>query len=428
MKSSRIFVGMLCLLFLMGALSGCAARERLSAVFNKGAAPVDISHSESGTLGAAISGPDFETETTSGVFTERPTETLPPIEVLSSSETLFSTAASGAFGSSAPVSSSRPVVPSAPAASSRTVTSTTKKPDTTKAVTKIPTKHEIDASNISSPIAGGRVTRAWRVQQGGVSVYSYRLEYGDNYEIRGTNGKTALVKPVITVSVVNASPDRLHFESASMLLGVQKASMSEMARKAGAVVAISGAYFTPHEGLIGNYLPVGPVVREGRVVSSPGGSSSGLCVYKDGSWRVENIGSGSVNGQIARGLWFSLQDMHLPLLNGTLNHQWGDLGDDNYTFFGQVSRDQYVMGVGEFMSRDNMVRVLQAYGAKTLVECNGGNCSEMYLEGVGNAANPARTDLGADKLNMTHSEANKLYGTGNHPGSVCNMIDIIYFK
>ena len=86
--------------------------------------------------------------------------------------------------------------------------------------------------------------------------------------------------------------------------------------------------------------------------------------------------------------------------------------------------------MGEFMPLDNMMKVLIAYGARNAFLLNGGNCSSMYVKGIGNTPGTKATQL--KNLNKPCVIANDMLGLNSAGkqklGGPCNELDIVYVK
>ncbi len=104
--------------------------------------------------------------------------------------------------------------------------------------------------------------------------------------------------------------------------------------------------------------------------------------------------------------------------------------------FAQISENKYIMAMGEFMPLDNMMKVLIAYGARDAFLLNGGNCSSMYVKGIGNTTGTKATQLkNLNKPCVIESEffaANGMLGLNSAGkqklGGPCDELDIVYVK
>ncbi|MDR2647068.1 MAG: hypothetical protein LBB67_02975 [Oscillospiraceae bacterium] len=297
------------------------------------------------------------------------------------------------------------------------------------------TKWEVDVTGIVPPV-GTTLTRAWRINQGGIKAEALRLLVGKEREVRGTSGSvvSAKVQPAMTLVQIECRPDQIHSQSAQQLMGTEGGAYVEnMAKKAGALIALSGAYFSELGTDKLSFTVPAPMVREGKVVATGAAEDLSLNIYDNGDWRYETINAGNVGGAIARGLNFNEVDMMVPLLDGVVTWKWHDVGDEPYVFLARVDSTHYLIAVGEFLSRDTMLSILIDCGAKTAVELNGGNSAYLYMQGVGNAVHPnaaTATLRNLNKLKLMDHEQHYMLGifNGYGQGGPENAIDFIYFK
>ncbi|MDR1464848.1 MAG: hypothetical protein LBJ11_06070 [Oscillospiraceae bacterium] len=359
--------------------------------------------------------------------------------VARASESTVPTTAAPTLTAFAPAAETTPLAraaTTAAAAAPKTTKTTVPKP--TQAPVSGKTKWEVDASSVQTKAAGATVLRAWKASRGTVSVEAHRLSYGAKRVTSGTSGSAnrATVQPIITVAVVTASPESVHAATAAQVfpeLGC--ATVEDLAQAKGALVAVGLSYSNQHESAFPVYTVQMPVVREGKVVATGSQSWPVLNVYRNGDWKYEDVNSGTVAKQLGAGLQFNIVDQMVPVKNGKVDFVYHDAGDEPFVFVGQIDKTHYLLGVGEFMSRDNMIQVLLAYGAKTLAEINGGNCAYLYLAGVGNALNPNTKapqllNSNTNKLNLMDNESQYLLGIfgGKGMGGKDKTIDFLYFK
>jgi hypothetical protein len=298
------------------------------------------------------------------------------------------------------------------------------------------TKWEVDIAGIKVPAANTKLLRAWKASQNGISVEAHRLAVGAPRTVSGTSGSSnkALVQPVVTVAKINASPERLFSKTAQQVFPSRgKATVEEIAQKEGALIAFNNSYFGNAEQPFPTYTVSSPIVRDGKVVSSGGGSQFALNIYEDGRWVREDITPATVDQQLANGLYSSQVDLMVGISGGERAYTWNDVGDEPYLFFGQIDKNNYVVAIGEFLSRDAIVTVMLAYGVQTAFECNGGNHAYLFLDGVGNAPNPTtdgKSLQNLNKLNLLDNEQQYLLGifAGKGKGGPDTNIDAIYFK
>ena len=77
----------------------------------------------------------------------------------------------------------------------------------------------------------------------------------------------------------------------------------------------------------------------------------------------------------------------------------------NRTVLAQISTNKYIFAVAEFMPLNTIADLLLKYGAKNAVVTNGGNCSYMYVRGIGNVTGTRATQLkNLNKVNVVETE------------------------
>lgn len=328
---------------------------------------------------------------------------------------------------------------------------TTAAPATTKpaATTRPPagrTPHEISVSGLRSKMPGATVVRAWRIADNatGTKVEVHKLSYGKPFSTtyKHSDGKTYThtIQSYCFVAMVSCKPTQFRNTCAELVVNKDEALVNDMAKKVGALVAINNEGYSGHwSPKYSLFLAPGPVIKEGQLVQNTNGEDYGCFgIYKNGTWvRNLTIGPDNYKSEIDNGLFFTMSK------GGAAHVIWDgkrtvtfkeDLilfsGLRNRTFFAQVDANNYLLMVGEFMDRDLMVDILLAYGAQKGFRVNGGNCSYMYLKGVGNVTGSIGPSLrNLDKLNRLEQEwkGDHKYLGPNH-GGPCPAKDMIYVK
>ena len=202
----------------------------------------------------------------------------------------------------------------------------------------------------------------------------------------------------------------------------------EAPRKSGALIAINGEAGS-------TYKKGAPTIRSGSVVSTDGSGQKRLLIYRNGTWKVETLTNENCKSYISQGVYNSLRYQWQVITNGKATNEH-DTYYHNRTVFAQISENKYIMAVGEFMPLDNMMKVLIAYGARNAFLLNGGNCSSMYVKGIGNTTGTKATQLkNLNKPCVIESEffaANGMLGLNSAGkqklGGPCNELDIVYIK
>lgn len=297
-------------------------------------------------------------------------------------------------------------------------------------------KLEVSAGSVKS-IAGAKVLRAWKLNSNGVNIEIHRIAYGPQitqaFKKANADGaidydKTVTYQPIINVAIITCSPEHIGVASSQQLLGTNVGRVEDMGRKSGALIAINGEAGS-------TYKKGAPTIRNGSVVSTDGSGQRRLLIYRNGTWKVETLTNENCKSYISQGVYNSLRYQRQVITNGKATNEH-DTYYHNRTVFAQISENKYIMAVGEFMPLDNMMKVLIAYGARNAFLLNGGNCSSMYVKGIGNTTGTKATQLkNLNKPCVIESEffaANGMLGLNSAGkqklGGPCNELDIVYVK
>jgi len=297
-------------------------------------------------------------------------------------------------------------------------------------------KLEVSAGSVKS-IAGAKVLRAWKLNSNGVNIEIHRIAYGPQitqaFKKANADGaidydKTVTYQPIINVAIITCSPEHIGVASSQQLLGTNVGKVEDMGRKSGALIAINGEAGS-------TYKKGAPTIRSGSVVSTDGSGQKRLLIYKNGTWKVETLTNENCKSYLSQGVYNSLRYQWQVITNGKATNEH-DTYYHNRTVFAQTSENKYIMAVGEFMPLDNMMKVLIAYGARNAFLLNGGNCSSMYVKGIGNTTGTKATQLkNLNKPCVIESEffaANGMLGLNSAGkqklGGPCNELDIVYVK
>lgn len=297
-------------------------------------------------------------------------------------------------------------------------------------------KLEVSAASVKS-VAGAKVLRAWKLNSNGVNIEIHRIAYGAQitqaFKKANADGaidydKTVTYQPVVNVAIITCSPDHIGVASSQQLLGTNVGKVEDMGRKSGALIAINGEAGS-------TYKKGAPTIRSGSIVSTDGQGKERLLIYKNGTWKVETLTNENCKSYISQGVYNSLRYQRQVITNGKATNEH-DTYYHNRTVFAQISENKYIMAMGEFMPLDNMMKVLIAYGARNAFLLNGGNCSSMYVKGIGNTTGTRATQLkNLNKPCVIESEffaANGMLGLNSAGkqklGGPCNEIDIVYVK
>ena len=297
-------------------------------------------------------------------------------------------------------------------------------------------KLEVSAASVKS-VTGAKVLRAWKLNSNGVNIEIHRIAYGAQitqaFKKANADGaidydKTVTYQPVVNVAIITCSPEHIGVASSQQLLGTNVGKVEDMGRKSGALIAINGEAGS-------TYKKGAPTIRSGSVVSTDGRGQKRLLIYKNGTWKVETLTNENCKSYISQGVYNSLRYQRQVITNGKATNEH-DTYYHNRTVFAQISENKYIMSIGEFMPLDNMMKVLIAYGARNAFLLNGGNCSSMYVKGIGNTTGTKATQLkNLNKPCVIESEffaANGMLGLNSAGkqklGGPCNELDIVYVK
>lgn len=297
-------------------------------------------------------------------------------------------------------------------------------------------KLEVSAGSVKS-ITGAKVLRAWKLNSNGVNIEIHRIAYGPQitqaFKKANADGaidydKTVTYQPVVNIAIITCSPEHIGVASSQQLLGTNVGKVEDMGRKSGALIAING-----EDG--STYKRGAPTIRNGSVVSTDGQGQKRLLIYKNGTWKVDTLTNENCKSYISQGVYNSLRYQRQVITNGKATNEH-DTYYHNRTVFAQISENKYIMAMGEFMPLDNMMKVLIAYGARNAFLLNGGNCSSMYVKGIGNTTGTKATQLkNLNKPCVIESEffaANGMLGLNSAGkqklGGPCNELDIVYVK
>lgn len=297
-------------------------------------------------------------------------------------------------------------------------------------------KLEVDAGTVKS-IAGAKVLKAWKLSSNGVNIEIHRIAYGPQitqaFKKANADGaidydKTVTYQPIVNVAIITCSPEHIGVASSQQLLGTNVGKVEDMGRKSDALIAINGEAGS-------TYKKGAPTIRSGSVVSTDGSGQDRLLICKNGTWKVEKLTNENCKSYISQSVYNSLRYQWQVINNGKATNEH-DTYYHNRTVFAQVSENKYIMAIGEFMPLDNMAKVLIAYGARNAFLLNGGNCSSMYVKGIGNTTGTRATQLkNLNKPCVIESEffaANGMLGLNSAGkqklGGPCNELDIVYVK
>lgn len=317
-------------------------------------------------------------------------------------------------------------------------TNSTAKPTTTTAA-PTPFTGEINVNNVPKVI--GTNKRAWKIVQNGLKITVTRIEYGsqktqyfNNQNLYNSssgqivNPKSVTFQPACSIAVIETSnPAQLHISKGSE----DKASGTEnLAKAVNATIAVDG-----HTGSY--YQTSAAVVRDGTFYRSYTGTNAAksqrLLMYKDGTWKISALGNETANAEIKKGLYNSVRYQKIVVRDGQVTST-KDSSEylRSHTYLGQINANKYVLMVTEFMPIYDSATILKAYGCKTAVQIQGGNCSQMYAKGIGNTTYSNGASIkGLNKIGVLETEWFSKWGLlaqGKGGGPCFSEFDVIYFK
>ena len=275
--------------------------------------------------------------------------------------------------------------------------------------------------------------RSWLVTKfSGLDIRISRLEYGSKITQRFdsklnsqiVNPKTLTYTPACTIAVITCdSPTRLN-----MSKGTSQTSTEADAKSVDAVIAIPG-------NKLSYWQDCAATIRSGTLYKKFTGSKAcapQLVIYKNGKWEFRALDNAGAQEAIKNGAYNSFNIQDIIIKDGKYTSNWKDTTYRNHTFLGQISENKYVFMSTEFMPIKSAGEIMLKYGVKTAVMICGGNCTTMYLKGVGNSTNSTGASIkGLNKLGYFETEwfaKNGLLEAKKGGGPCTDEMDCIYFK
>ncbi|MCQ2484187.1 MAG: dockerin type I domain-containing protein [Clostridia bacterium] len=325
---------------------------------------------------------------------------------------------------------------------SETVKSSTTKPTTkpttattkkTSSTTRNPNwgPFEVGTTDVSKYI--GSIKKAWKVTNvSGLNIQIARVElnksitqkFDANINKQITNPKTITYKPTCSVALITCdTPTRLNLSKGTTLDNTEN-----IAKNVGAVLAVNGRNGYPSN--IAN-------IRSGAIIQkydgTEGKAKSSLVFYKDGSWKyVNNFDNTTAANEIKKGAYNTCAYQDKTIEGGKFVSTYNDSIYRNRTFLGRISATKYVLMTTEFMPIRDAADVMLAYGVKDAVQINGGNCSQMYVKGIGNTTGSSGASIKplnkVGKLETEWFADYSLYSDNRKGGPCSHEAYIIYFK
>ena len=329
---------------------------------------------------------------------------------------------------------------------------TKKSNTTTKATTKATTKTTSGASTkylvdpveykFANPI--GKIKKAWIVKKfDGLYIRISRVELNktitQNFDTKVNsqiaNPKTIKYNPTCSVAVIDVDdPTQLKVSTGG---GAAK-SVEDWSKNVDAVIAVNGTSLK--EGYQDN---LSAVIRNGSVYKSYTGPNpikgdrvawQRLIMYKNGKWENKALDNAAAKTAVANGAYNTVRHQGVVLWDGKATGGAAETNGvyHNHTYLGQINAKKYVLMTTEFMPISDAVEVLKAYGCTKAVQVNGGNCTQMYVNGIGNTTGSTGSSITPlNKVGYLETEwcASKGLLAAKKGGGPCaDKLDVIYFK
>lgn len=280
---------------------------------------------------------------------------------------------------------------------------TTARPTTTRPIQFTPSGvKEVSPSSVTK--YAGTITRAWKVSSKTASVEIHKVSYGSKITqtfqksqdgAMDVSSKKVTYQPVCDIALINCAPTSLLYGVTYAFVGTTKGKLEDMAKNANAMVAVNG------EAAAALY---NMAVRNGTLYHPDNAEGYFMRLYKNGNCDFGSMNKQNQNQLISSGVYNTVRYQYVLINNGQKIHN-NESYYHNRTVVAQVSANKYILAVGEFMPLDTMADLLLKYGAKNAVVINGGNCSFMYVKGIGNVTGTKATQLkNLNKVNVVESE------------------------
>lgn len=248
------------------------------------------------------------------------------------------------------------------------------------------------------------------------------------------NPKTISYKPTCSVAIITCKDsDPTHIKVTENYT-MKAAPTPEFAQSVSAIIAVNNQTTTGGANYEENCAAV---IRNGRLFKSYTGDGKNkhnrLIMYKNGDWKIGTLDSAEAKTALANGAYNSFYIQDITIRDGKITAHVPQSGIyRNRTFFGRISATKYVMMVSEYMPMMDAANVLLAYGCKDAVLLQGGNCTFMYVNKVGNTTGMTGASVrNLNKIGFLETEwmASKGLLAGNAGGGPCaHELDVLYVK
>lgn len=311
--------------------------------------------------------------------------------------------------------------------------------------------YEVDPveKKFANPI--GSIKKAWilknpdgrKLSELGLDIRVSRVElnktvsqdFNKNVSSQIANPKKLTYKPTCSIAVIECKDGDPTHLIVSTNQSNQASTTQALGQASNAIIAInnqavvSGDFYDTNKAA---------AIRNGRIYRKYTGNESirkgmRLIMYKDGTWKFGTLDNTEANKAIADGAWNSFRYQDVTIQDGKITATFPENGIyRNRTFFGQISKTKYVMMVTEYMPIADAAKVLMAYGCKNAIQIMGGNCSQMYVNNVGNTTGMTGASVkNLNKIGFLETEwmANQGLLAANAGGGPCSHeVDILYVR
>ena len=268
---------------------------------------------------------------------------------------------------------------------------TTAKPTTTKPVQFTPSAvKEVSPSSVTH--YAGTIQRAWRISSKVSSVEIHKVAYGpkitQNFlksqdSALDVSSKSVTYQPICNVAIVSCAPTTVKYAITSVVLGTTKSKQEDISKKVGALVAINGESTSAATAM---------AIKNGNAYFQNGAGREVMRLYRNGKCDYGPLNKQNQNQLIKDGV-FNTVRYHYVLIKDGKKINNNESYYHNRTVLAQIS------------TNNTIADLLLKYGAKNAVVTNGGNCSYMYVRGIGNVTGTRATQLkNLNKVNVVETE------------------------
>lgn len=276
-------------------------------------------------------------------------------------------------------------------------TTTTKPIQFTPAAVK-----EVSPSSVTK--YAGTIQRAWRISSKTTNVEIHKVAYGSKITQNfvksqdsaiDVSSKSVTYQPICNIAIVTCAPTTLKYAVTSQVLGTTRGKQEDISKKVGALMAVNGESTSAASAM---------AIRNGTAFMPNGEGREVMRFYKNGKCDFGPLNKQNQNQLIKDGVYNTVR-FHYVLIKDGKKINNNESYYHNRTILAQISATKYILAVAEFMPMNSIADLLLKYGAKNAVVINGGNCSFMYVRGIGNVTGTRATQLkDLNKVNVVETE------------------------